>query len=67
MKAAVARLGRRLRLGVVAGGLACSPPPLHGTARLDGCYDVVAAILSRNPERSWAVPRRSASRTNAPT
>jgi predicted dehydrogenase len=46
-------IGRRLRLGVVGGG----PGSVIGDvnragARLDGYYDIVAAALSSDPERS---------------
>lgn len=58
MNATIARLGRRLRLGVVGGGPGSFIGPVHRTAaRLDDHYEVVAAVLSRNPERSRAAAR----------
>ena len=55
MNTTIARLGRRLRLGVVGGGPGSFIGPVHRTAaRLDDHYEVVAAVLSRNPERSRA-------------
>jgi predicted dehydrogenase len=53
MNSTIARLGRRLRLGVVGGGPGSFIGPVHRTAaRLDDHYEVVAAVLSSNPERS---------------
>lgn len=47
------QFGRRLRLGVVGGGPGSFIGDVHrAAARLDGRYDVVAAVLSRHPERS---------------
>ncbi|HLT02999.1 MAG TPA: Gfo/Idh/MocA family oxidoreductase [Geminicoccaceae bacterium] len=58
MNATIARLGRRLRLGVVGGGPGSFIGPVHRTAaRLDDHYEVVAGVLSRNPERSRAAAR----------
>jgi predicted dehydrogenase len=55
MSTTIARLGRRLRLGVVGGGPGSFIGAVHRTAaRLDDHYEVVAAVLSRNPERSRA-------------
>ncbi len=55
MNRTIARLGRRLRLGVVGGGPGSFIGPVHrAAARLDDHYEVVAAALSRNPERSRA-------------
>lgn len=55
MTSTIATLGRRLRLGVVGGGPGSFIGPVHRTAaRLDDHYEVVAAVLSRNPERSRA-------------
>ena len=54
----IAALGRRLRLGVVGGGPGSFIGPVHRTAsRLDDRYEVVAAVLSSNPERSAAAGR----------
>ena len=48
-------LGRRLRLGVIGGGPGSFIGPVHRTAaRLDDNYEVVASVLSLNPERSKA-------------
>jgi predicted dehydrogenase len=53
MNTTIARLGRRLRLGVVGGGPGSFIGPVHRTAaRLDDHYEVVAAVLSSNPKRS---------------
>jgi predicted dehydrogenase len=58
MNTTIARLGRRLRLGVVGGGPGSFIGPVHrAAARLDDHYEVVAAVLSRNPERSRAAAR----------
>jgi len=54
----IAAMGRRLRLGVVGGGPGSFIGPVHRTAsRLDDRYEVVAAVLSSNPERSAAAGR----------
>ncbi len=51
----VALLGRRLRLGVVGGGPDSFVGTVHrAAARLDGRYDLVACVLSSDPERSRA-------------
>lgn len=51
----IARLGRRLRLGVIGGGPGSFIGPVHRTsARLDDNFEVVASVLSSNPERSKA-------------
>ncbi len=48
-------LGRRLRLGVVGGGPGSLIGPVHrAAARLDGRYDVLASVLSSDPERARA-------------
>ncbi|MGH6943189.1 MAG: Gfo/Idh/MocA family protein, partial [Geminicoccaceae bacterium] len=53
MNRTIARLGRRLRLGVVGGGPGSFIGEVHrSAARLDDHYEIVAAVLSRNPERS---------------
>jgi predicted dehydrogenase len=55
MNRTIKHLGRRLRLGVVGGGPGSFIGPVHrAAARLDDHYEVVAAVLSRNPERSRA-------------
>jgi len=46
-------LGRRLRLGVIGGGPGSFIGIVHrGAATLEEYYDVVAGVLSSNPERS---------------
>ena len=46
-------IGRHLRLGVVGGGPGSVIGDVHRAgARLDGYYDIVAAALSSDPERS---------------
>jgi predicted dehydrogenase len=58
MNTTIARLGRRLRLGVVGGGPGSFIGTVHRTAaRLDDHYEIVAAVMSRNPERSRAAAR----------
>jgi predicted dehydrogenase len=58
MNTTIARLGRRLRLGVVGGGPGSFIGTVHrAAARLDDHYEIVAAVLSRNPERTRAVAR----------
>jgi predicted dehydrogenase len=55
MNRTIKHLGRRLRLGVVGGGPGSFIGPVHrAAARLDDHYEVVAAVLSRNRERSRA-------------
>src|ERR1700747_3264726 len=46
-------IGRRLRLGIVGGGPGSVIGDVHRAgARLDGYYEIVAAALSSDPERS---------------
>jgi predicted dehydrogenase len=53
MNKTIAKLGRRLRLGVIGGGPGSFIGPVHRTAaRLDDNYEIVASVLSSNPERS---------------
>jgi predicted dehydrogenase len=53
MNTTIARLGRRLRLGVIGGGAGSFIGPVHrAAARLDDHYEVVAGVLSRDAERS---------------
>lgn len=55
MNHAITRLGRRLRLGVIGGGPGSFIGSVHRTAaRLDDNYEVVASVLSSDPERSRA-------------
>ena len=55
MENAIARLGRRIRLGVVGGGGNALIGPVHrAAARLDDMIEVTAGVLSSNPERSVA-------------
>jgi predicted dehydrogenase len=50
-----ARLGRRLRLGVVGGGGATSVGEIHRVAaRLDDRWEIVASVMSSDSERSRA-------------
>ena len=54
----IAKLGHRLRLGVVGGGPSSFIGEIHrSAARLDDRYEVVASVLSSNPERSRAAGR----------
>ena len=49
----IAMLGRRLRLGVVGGGPRSIIGEVHRiAARLDDRYEIVASVLSSDPERS---------------
>jgi len=49
----IAKLGRRLRLGVVGGGATSFIGSVHRTAaRLDDRYDLVASVLASTPERA---------------
>ncbi|MCB1497868.1 MAG: Gfo/Idh/MocA family oxidoreductase [Bauldia sp.] len=53
MSITIAKLGRRLRLGVIGGGPGSFIGPVHrAAARLDDNYEIVASVLSSNPERS---------------
>ena len=57
--AVIAALGRRLRLGVVGGGPGSFIGVIHrSAARLDDCYEVVAAVLSSDPERARGAARQ---------
>lgn len=51
-------LGRRLRLAVIGGGPGSFIGPIHRlAARLDDCYELVAGVLSSDPERAVARAR----------
>jgi predicted dehydrogenase len=53
MNRTIATYGRRLRLGVIGGGPGSFIGPVHRTsARLDDNFEIVAAVLSSDPERS---------------
>jgi predicted dehydrogenase len=53
MNTTIARLGRRLRLGVIGGGPGSFIGPVHrAAARIDDHFEIVAGVLSANPERS---------------
>jgi len=55
MNTTLKALGRRLRLGVVGGGPGSFIGVVHRiAARMDDHYEVVAGVLSRDPERSRA-------------
>ena len=59
-------LGRRLRLAVVGGGPGSFIGPVHRTAALlDGRFELVAGVLSSNPERSRQGRGRSWARRRA--
>src|SRR5882672_8134924 len=59
MNSAIAKLGRRLRLGVIGGGPGSFIGEVHRTAaRLDDNFEIVAAVLSSDPERSRAAGRQ---------
>ena len=51
----ISQLGRRLRLGVVGGGPGSTIGEVHRiAARLDDRYEIVASVLSSDPDRSRA-------------
>ncbi len=53
-------LGRRLRLAVIGGGEGSFIGPMHRLAsRFDDRYDLVAGVLSSNPEKSVAAAKAS--------
>lgn len=53
MNTTIARLGRRLRLGVIGGGPGSFIGPVHrAAARIDDHFEIVAGVLSSNAERS---------------
>jgi predicted dehydrogenase len=55
MNSVFAKLGRRLRLGVIGGGPSSFIGEVHRTAaRIDDNFEVVASVLSSDPERSRA-------------
>ncbi len=55
MMSTIERWGRRLRLGVIGGGPGSRIGRVHrSAARLDDHYEIVASVLSSNPERSAA-------------
>ena len=52
-QSSVSSIGRKLRLGVIGGGIGSFIGPIHrGAATLYEQYVVVASVLSSNPERS---------------
>jgi predicted dehydrogenase len=58
MNPTIKAFGRRLRLGVVGGGPGSFIGPVHRTAaRIDDRFEIVAAVLSSDPERSKAAAR----------
>ena len=58
MNPVLAMLGRRLRLAVIGGGPGSFIGPVHRTAaRLDDRFEIVAGVLSGDPERSRAAAR----------
>jgi len=53
MNSTLQRFGRRIRLGIIGGGPGSFIGPVHrAAARLDDRFEVVASVLSSNPERS---------------
>ena len=53
MYSTIRELGRRLRLGVIGGGAKSFIGPVHrAAARMDDNYEVVASVLSSDPERA---------------
>jgi predicted dehydrogenase len=53
MYSTIRDLGRRLRLGVIGGGPGSFIGPVHrAAARMDDNYEVVASVLSSDPEKS---------------
>lgn len=58
MNPVLAMLGRRLRLAVIGGGPGSFIGPVHRTAaRLDDRFEIVAGVLSSDPDRSRAAAR----------
>jgi predicted dehydrogenase len=58
MNKTIAKLGRRLRLGVIGGGSGSFIGNVHrSAARLDDNYEIVASVLSSKPEKSRAEGR----------
>jgi predicted dehydrogenase len=56
---ALAKLGRRLRLGLIGGGGGALIGPVHRlAARFDACFDVVAGVLSSKPDKALAEAAR---------
>ncbi len=59
MNSVFAKLGRRLRLGVIGGGPGSFIGEVHRTAaRIDDNYEIVASVLSSDPERSRVAGRQ---------
>lgn len=59
MNSAIPKLGRRLRLGVIGGGPGSFIGDVHRTAaRIHDNYEIVASVLSSDPERSRAAGRQ---------
>jgi predicted dehydrogenase len=59
MNSAIAKLGRRLRLGVIGGGPGSFIGEVHRTAaRIDDNYEIVASVLSSDAVRSRAAGRQ---------
>ena len=52
MNPVIQALGRRLRLGVVGGSPGFIGPVHRTAARLDDLFEIVAGVLSSDPERS---------------
>lgn len=49
----ISKLGRRLRLAVIGGGPGSFIGEMHRlAARMDGRYEIIAGVLSSNPERA---------------
>ncbi|MGE0117440.1 MAG: Gfo/Idh/MocA family protein [Dongiaceae bacterium] len=58
MNSVFAKLGRRLRLGVIGGGPGSFIGEVHrAAARIDDNYEVMASVLSADPERSRSAGR----------
>ncbi len=59
MSRTIEKLGRRLRLGVIGGGPGSFIGTVHRAAsRLDDNFEIVASVLSSNPERSRQAGRK---------
>ena len=64
----ISMLGRRLRLAVIGGGPGSFIGAMHRqAARLDDRYELVAAALSSNPEKSIAAGRELGLRQSVAT
>lgn len=58
MTSATSRFGRRIRLGLIGGGGTSLIGPVHrAAARLDDSFEIVAGVLSSDPERALSAAK----------